>query len=708
MAKGRYLPFIMGFAGLTLLLTLSLVTLGKARKLNLLLITIDTLRPDFLGCYSSKAPATPNINALAARGVQFSRAFAHTPTTLPSHTNILLGASPPFHGVHDNANFLVRAEFITLAEWLKERGYATAAFVGAFPLDSRFGLHQGFDVYDDNYGTQGPQDVVFVERRAEVVIDQALAWLRQQDGPWFCWVHCFDPHQRYDPPEPFRTQYRDNLYAGEVAYVDFALGRLFSFLEESKGQESTLVVFTGDHGESLGEHGEMTHGYFAYNSTLWVPLLIYYPRVKPQSIAENVSHVDIFPTVCDILGLETPAHVQGSSMLPLMEGKKFSPRPIYFESLTAYCNRGWAPVRGYIEGSLKYIDSPIPEIYDLTNDFHEATNLAEKEDVRPFQLKFDRLMAALSPPGKSEAKTPSDRETREKLRSLGYIASLPAPAKKAFTREDDLKVLLPFHSKWMRAMVLHQQGKTEQAIALLRDIIAQRKDFDLAYTYLGNYYKDQKKFKEAQDILEEAYRYNPQSFRILVAYAIFLIDRGKYDDALLLLEKAKSLVDYDPEVWNYIGVAHWQRGDYERALHAYTQALTLDNNYPVVFNNLGSLYLSIYLKTRDPKANQTAIANFRQAIQFDPKYASAYNGLGAALKFVGDLDGAIENWEKAVELKPDYGYALYNLGLTYLAKGLKSQALVYFMRYKTGFYDSLSVEEKNKLDRLIENCRKNP
>ncbi len=697
-----------GLAGMILLASIFWASPTRPQEFNLLLITIDTLRADALGCYSRLAPATPNINALAAKGTLFTRAFAHTPTTLPSHTNILLGACPPFHRVHDNANFLVQPQFLSLAEWLKDHGYATAAFVGAFPLDSRFGLNQGFDIYDDNYGTQGPEDVVFIERKAEAVIDQAIRWLQVQKKPWFCWVHCFDPHQPYAPPEPFKTQYRDNLYAGEVSYVDFALGRLFSFLQETSQEKSTVIVFTGDHGEALGEHGEMTHGYFAYNSTLWIPLIIYHPRTKPGQVNQNVCHADIFPTVCEILSLPTPAHVQGFSLVPAIKGKSLPCRAIYFESLTAFCNRGWAPLRGFIAGHRKFIDLPIPEVYDLGTDFAEATNIAEEVNIRDLKHQLESLVVTLSSPKKVTAKTLSDRETREKLSSLGYLSSIQMPTEKIFTPKDDLKVLLPYHSKWMQAMVLHQQGKNEPAIALLLEIIAERKDFDLAYTYLANYYKERTKWEAAQQVLEEAYRYNPKSFRILIAYGLLLIDTRKYDEALVFLEKARTLVDYDPEVWNYIGVAHWRKGDYEQALQAYARALSLDSNYAVVFNNLGSLYLSLYLKKRAPEDIERAMANFRQAIQFDPKYASAYNGLGAALKFSGDLDGAIENWQKALELRPDFDYPLYNLGLTYLAKGERSQALIFLTRYKAKFYDTLSPEEKNKLDTLIENCRRKP
>ncbi len=677
---------------------------SKDEQLNLLLVTIDTLRADRLSCYGSREVKTPNIDSLAQEGVLFIRAFANSAMTLPSHTNILLGTTPSYHGVHDNSNFIVREKFLTLAEHLKKYGYATGAVIGAFPLDSRFGLTQGFDLYDDNYGSQGPEEFTYVERKAAVVIDKALGWLQDKRSPWFLWIHCFDPHQPYDPPEPFKTQFKGRPYDGEVAYVDSVLGKLFTYLKENDLEDKTLIILTADHGESLGEHGEMTHGYFAYNATLWVPLIIFSPGMKSAQVTQNVSHIDIFPTVCDILGIEKPDSLQGSSLVPLMQGRPLSDRDIYFESLTAYYNRSWAPLRGYIEGSKKFIDSPLPELYDLEKDFHELNSLAQGTDLNKYKLNLEKLVKRQSSPQESEAQQKADKETQEKLRSLGYISSPQPVLKKDFTAKDDLKVLLPYHNKWMKAMVSHQNGKIDEGIALLKEIISERKDFDLAYTYLANYYKEQGKLREAVETLQAAYQNNPLSFRIITIYGIFLVDQGRYDEAIEILKKGLMLIDYDPEVWNYLGVAYWNKGSYHEALKAYERALALDWNYPIVFNNVGSLYLSIFLKNGQQDAFQKAIENFKKAIELDPGYASAYNGLGAALKMAGNIDGAIECWKKAVELKPDFGFPLYNLGLVYLARGEKSEALSYFNKYKEKFYSSLPQKEKEKLDDLIQKC----
>jgi len=699
---GAAFHIVSGFLVLGVLIAAPLFG-AAAAKPNVLLITIDTLRPDRLSCYGGSSFKTPVIDGLAARGVLFTRAFAHNPLTLPSHANILLGVTPLVHGVHDNANFFVPKAIPNLAVRLKAEGYATGAFVGAFPLDSRFGLTPGFDVYDDNYGSQGPTDMAFVERKAEAVVELAVRWLAAQKGPWFLWVHCFDPHQPYDPPEPYRTRFRGSPYNGEVAYVDSALGKLFAFLKDGKLEENTLTVLTADHGEALGEHGEATHGYFAYNATLHVPLILAGPGLKPGRSDGEVGHVDLFPTVCDVLGIDPPAGLQGLSLLPLVRGKTLPFRPIYFEALTAYYNRGWAPLKGYIEGRDKFMESPIPELYDLETDFAEKTNKAPGADLAACRRTFQRILG--SSPAPAPARGKMDRETQEKLRSLGYVASPQPPTEKKFTDKDDLKTLLPYHEKWMTALGSYNRGRPEEGITALREIIAERKDFDLAYTYLANFLKKQNRMKEAVSVLQDGWRANPSSFRIMSIYGIFLADAGRYAEAVDVLTKAVGIIDFDPEVWNYLGVAYWSQGKYDEARKAYDRGLALDSNYPFLINNIGSLHLSTYLKTKDPAEIRAAIAEFLRAAALDPRYPSAFNGLGAALKMAGDEEGAIENWKKAVELKPDFDFPLYNLGLTLLARGNKAEALRYFLVYKEKFSSGLPQAERDKLEALIQKCR---
>jgi arylsulfatase A-like enzyme len=342
---------------------------------NLLLITIDTLRADRLSCYESTRVQTPNIDRLAQKGALFFRAFANTPTTLPSHASILLGITPLHHGVHDNYNFVVHEEFLTLAEHLKNFGYSTGAIIGAHPLDSRFGLDQGFDTYDDDYDKLSSQKFAQGERQADDITKKAMEWLKGRESPWFLWLHFYDPHDPYEPPEPFYSEYKDSLYDGEVAFMDSELGKLLDYMKTNNLSKNTLIVLTSDHGESLEEHGEKTHGYFAYNSTIWIPLIFTIPNGSQKVVEQYVSHIDIFPTACEILKIPKPQFLQGISLIPALKGEKLPKRPLYFESLYPHYSRGWAPQQGYIYGKEKFIESPIPELYNLEQDFQEKKNI---------------------------------------------------------------------------------------------------------------------------------------------------------------------------------------------------------------------------------------------------------------------------------------------------------------------------------------------
>jgi arylsulfatase A-like enzyme/Flp pilus assembly protein TadD len=677
---------------------------GGLKNPNVLLITIDTLRPDRLGCYGSQYLKTPAIDALAGRGVVFTRAFAHNPETLPSHANILLGVTAAVHGVHDNTNFVVRPEFVTLASWLKDRGYATAAVIGAFPLDSRFGLTRGFDLYDDDYGTQSPDRTSFVERPAEDVASRAAAWIAGRQGPWFLWVHFFDPHQPYNAPEPFASRFRNDPYSGEVAYTDKALGGLLDGLKERGLQDRTLVVLTADHGESLGEHGEATHGYFAYNSTIRIPLIIAGPGFKPGRAQGTASHIDIFPTICDLCGGPKPAALQGISLLPAIRGGDVPARPVYFESLMANCTRGWAPLRGFIDGRMKYIDSPIPELYDLDQDPGETANLALRTDLGAYKSRLRAYLAAASAGDKAGARRAADRETREKLGALGYVASPRLADQKQYTEKDDLKTLLPFHNRCQDADLLISRGRSSEAITSLEGVIAERSDFEDAYTDLAKLFRSLGRAVDATETLKRGTRMNPKSYQIAVLYANALSETGRNDEAVEILKKQLALIDYDPEGWNYLGGAYLNQKNYREAEKAFERALQLDQNYAVVVNNLGTLYLTASLDSKDRGSLAKAIARFQRAIQIDSAYASPYNGLGAAMKISGDLDGAIRNWEKAVALKPDFRFALFNLGLAYLAKGEKAKALEHLTHYRDRFSAGLSSQERTQLEALIQKC----
>jgi arylsulfatase A-like enzyme/Tfp pilus assembly protein PilF len=698
--------FFLFLAFFIILVPLEASNTKKNSGKNVLLITIDTLRSDRLSCYDSQYVHTPNIDSLAEKGILFSRAFANTSTTLPSHTNILLGVSPLYHGVHDNLHFVVREDFLTLAEHLKANGYATAAFVGAYPLDSRFGLAQGFDIYDDEYMHRYDQNLSTLERRAEDVIDTAIESMEKISSPWFVWIHCYDPHLPYEPPEPFKSQFAENPYEGEVAYVDFMMGKLLKFLEEKRLMDETMIVFTGDHGESLGQHGEMSHGFYAYNSAIWVPLIINVPGLEAKRMQLNVSHLDIFPTVCDFAGVKKPSFLQGSSLLPVLRGKKLADRPIFFESMYPYYSHGWAPLRGFIAGHEKFIDSPIPEVYDLEKDFDEATNLASARKLDGYRNQLGVIIKDLSSPESLHSRESYDRETLKKLSSLGYISRSPGAAKESFGQEDDVKTLLPFHNKVFEAMNMYGKGKTNEAIEMLKNIITARKDIGIAYYRLGFLFMNEGKTDEALEILRQGLSNVPDDYDVYRNYVNILRRAQKFDEIIENFhEKSYREISVDPEIWNNLGFAYGQIEKWDEAINAYNRAVSLDSKYAEAFHNLGDAYRLLAIKNKDRGLLKKSSEKFQKAIDADPNYPSPYFGLGRVHQILRNLDEAIYHFKKALELQPDFGAAYYYLGLTYLDKGEKSQALACFVTIKEKFSSTYSEEQKRRIDELIKQCK---
>ncbi len=675
-------------------------------RLNVLLITIDTLRADWLSCYGSEHLDTPNIDSLSERGVLFSRAFANTSTTLPSHANILLGATPPYHGVHDNINFVVREGFLTLAEYLKDHGYSNGAFIGAYPLHAKFGLNQGFDTYDDEMERLPFQDFMSEERKGEVVIDRALSWLKKRNAPWFLWIHCWDPHDPYKPPEPFLSQYKEHPYTGEVAYVDFVLGRLFAYLEENNLFENTLVIFTGDHGESLGQHGEKTHGFLAYNTTIWIPLIIISPGHEKRRVEHYVSHLDIFPTVCDILNLEKPPFLQGISLVPALKGKNVPQRSIYFESLHPYYSKGWAPLRGFVFNKEKYTSSPIPELYDLDADFDEKNNLAAKRKLDRFEKRLEKIMSDYISPESERAEERLDKESLEKLRSLGYVSSAPDIRKENFTQDDDVKMRLPYYNQAMDALKRYDEGNRKQGFETLKKIITERKDLAVAYINLADLYKKEENLSDAVEVLKIGHKNVPSNYFVFFSLLSYLQEAGRYKNIIQAFHgKSYLQMEYDPAIWNLLGNAYYKTKNFEKAVDQYEMALSIDAESQLLFANLGEAQFSLAVKKKDKTMLKKALRNFQTAVKLDPDYAFSYVGSGKAFRLLGRYDYAIVSFRKALDLDDKLEEALYVLGLTYLDKGNKDKALSTLTLYKQKYYDSLHDDQKQILDDLIIRCK---
>ena len=678
----------------------------KQPRLNVLLITVDTLRADRVSCYNSQHVQTSNMDSLAERGFVFTRAFAHNPLTLPSHTNIMLGTTPLFHGVHDNVNFVISKNSLTLAEHLKIYGYATGAVIGAYPLDSRFGLNQGFDFYDDDFKSKGSPKYAPGERKAEVVVNIAHNWLKKQEGPWFLWMHIWDPHFPYEPPEPFLTQFKDRPYDGEVAYVDSVLGDFFNLLKQAGLFEKTLIVLTSDHGESLGQHGERTHGILAYNTTIWVPLIIYIPNKEHGKVRQPVSHTDIFPTICDVLGVEAPPFLQGISVQPALKAKKLPERRIYFESLEPYYNYGWAPLRGYIENNEKYFDSPIPELYFLHKDFDENQNKASTNKLENYKARLEQTLSGLTNPENIEAKSKPDRETLEKLKSLGYVGSPVFLKKEKYGPEDDVKILLPFYNEIADAYTFREEGKTEEGIELLQQIIKKQKKVYFAYIYLAKLYRESNRMQDALNILKQGLDVHPLCYEIVSLYSEYLLDAGRFDEVIDILDSHTLIrMEHDALLWNYLGLAYMKKGDVDNAIKAFETAVSVDQQYADVFVNLGRIYFSRYLRTKEKNAYKNSIYNYKKAIEVEPDNAEAFYGLGVAYMQDGREKDAIYLLEITLVLDPGLIKAYYFLGLAYLTNNNLNEAFNCLSAYKKIAYRSLSNEEKMTLDSLIHRAK---
>jgi arylsulfatase A-like enzyme/tetratricopeptide (TPR) repeat protein len=636
---------------------------------NVLLITIDTLRADVLSTYGGRA-STPRLDALAVRGARFTFAHAHAVVTLPSHTSLLTGTYPYDHGVRDNNGYRVHAGQATLATRLKALGYATGAFVGGFPLDQRFGLNAGFDVYDDRIGEAGSTvDFALPERRADTVVAPALQWIGAQQGKWLAWVHVFDPHAPYQAPEQFARRYPDDPYAAEVAWTDFALGPLVDRLATLP--RPTLVIVTADHGESLGEHGELTHGIFAYEPTLRVPLVVAElggaaAPATPAGVTIDaaVRHVDIVPTVLEAVGAPADARLAGASLASLVAAGRGDDRPSYFEAMTANLSRGWAPLRGVVAGRDKYVDLPIQELYELAADPGEHKNVAAARRERTEILLNTLRGFNVAPPSLPGEETSA---VRDRLRALGYVGGSAAAPRDRYGDGDDPKKLIDIDALLHRAGDLYQRGQPQEAAALFQQAIERRPDTADAYRYLAFVYWQRGRPAEAIRTLEDALKHGVSHRDVRVKLGIYLAETGHAARAIALLD---GLAGDDIEALNALGIAYGQAGRTAEAMRTFTRALEIDPSNGLAWQNIGTLQL----RGGD---RQAAEASLRRALSIDDSLPGAFTTLGVVLSDGGRKPEAIEAWKRAVALSPGEFDALYNLTVTLADLGRRDEARTY-------------------------------
>ena len=638
---------------------------GSAKGADVVLITIDTLRADAPGFMGNAKVQTPVLDRLAAAGRVYTDTHAHNVVTLPSHTNILTGLYPFQHGVRDNSGFVLDAKVPTLGTRLREAGYATAAFVGAYPLDSRFGLNRGFDVYDDHYPLgSNPEDFVIAERRGDQVVAAALAWWNAAAGkPRFLWVHLYDPHAAYDPPEPFAGRYRDAPYLGEVAAVDSFLAPLLD-PHLSNREKPALIVMTADHGESLGEHGELTHGLFAYEPTLKVPLVLWGQGVTPGRDDRAARHVDIVPTVLRALGLTVPPELPGRSLLAPPEAGVS-----YFESLTTSLNRGWAPLRGVLRDHRKMIDLPLPELYDLVRDPHEERNLFGEDRRTAAGLRKALPAESAWPPPKG--KVSAEEEAR--LRSLGYSAG-QAQAKARYTAADDPKNLVKLDEKVHEVIDAYSRRQYERAVALSREVVQERPDMADGYEHLALALRQLERHGEAVAVLRDGVRRagNRESLRRQLGLA--LAESGQAREAVDVLAPLAQAEGADSTTLNAYGIALSDAGRNDEAAAALQRVVAKYPEDPKGYENQGIVALR---RGRVPEARDA----LRHALELNPSLPIAWNTLGVALYQLEGPPAALDAWQRSVALDGTQYDALYNYGLVAAEAGRPEQARQALLRF---------------------------
>jgi arylsulfatase A-like enzyme/Tfp pilus assembly protein PilF len=644
---------------------------------HVLLITIDTLRADHLDVYGYRKAQAPVIARLARDGVLFENAVSPVPLTLPSHCSIFTGTYPAYHGVRDHSGFALSPRSETIATSLRARGFATGAFVGAFVLDSRFGMDLGFDYYYDRFDSTRSKagSLEGLERRAEQVSREALRWMELQAGrSFFAWLHFYDPHAPYAPPEPFKTRYAGNPYDGEIAYTDSVVGKVLDFLIRKNWYQNALIVLTSDHGEDLGDHGENTHGYFVYDSTVRVPLIIKLPGGKyaGKAISSQVRTIDIFPTVLQILRAPSVPQVQGRGLFPLIAlGVRRSAENAYGETYYPYYHFGWSPLRYIRTDRLKFIDAPQPELYDIVSDPAETKNLEASHSALANELR-DRLRAAYSrfrsqPSSKKEETDPA---TLEKLRSLGYVTYLSRTSGEIETGLPDPKAKLQIYNLFQQALLQSAQGAPQAAIRKFEEVLRLEPKLIDARIQLGLLLKNMGEYARAVEELKLALQADSSnaiaSYNLAHAYASW----GKLDEAMLGFKRTLELDPREVRARIGLGIGYQTRGAAQEAEREYRAALAIDSGDTTALNNLGGIYLS----QRDPVK---ALAELRRSLDSDSRRADTHNLMGSALWLHDEPEKALLEFREAIRLDNHLVDAYLNLGMLLNSLKRTQEALGY-------------------------------
>jgi len=650
-SKRRIASFLLIPAAAGIGLVLSAGAADKVKKdagLNVLLVTLDTTRADRLGCYGFAKARTPNLDSLAAGGVRFANAYCPTPMTLPSHCSILTGTYPIYHKVHNNGTYYLNPEILTLTERFKENGFRTAAFVSSFNVDSRFGTDKGFEVYDDTYGRDEMIKTFRSERSAAETSAAFIGWLDGLGGAkFFAWVHYYDPHMPYRPPSPFREQFPGDPYDGEIASMDHAFGAVLAKLKEKNLLDKTLIVIAGDHGEALGEKGEVDHGVLIYDVSMRIPFILFAPRNLPAGkvVDARVRLIDIMPTVLDLVKLPSVKNVQGASLLPFIEGKRTDDLTCYLESYYPLETYGWSELVGVIDKDWKYIRAPRPELYNIKTDKDENRNLYESDPQTAAALrkKFDDVLRENTSNLVLSRRKMSLVE-EERLRSLGYVGGdgavklpkgpLPDPKDKM----GEFRILMAaVQSEW--------DGDMAAAEKNYREMVRLAPDVAWRYLDLAIFLSKNKRLPEAAAVLEQGLTRLPDAFPLYSRLAHFYMGLGKLQEAL---DMSRAALRMDPRYFDALVIAaavEDARGNWAESVKYYKTALDVEPE-----NRMVGMKYAYALAASGSGEEAAAIDEALK--REDPKDFRIYLDLGVIYTSLGKLDRAEENLARAVEISP--------------------------------------------------------
>jgi arylsulfatase A-like enzyme/uncharacterized protein HemY len=655
--------------------------LRRGKDLNVILITLDTCRADRLGCYGFSEIETPTIDGFAERGIRFEDCISQTPLTLPSHTSIFTGTVPFFHGVRDNGGFIVPPELKTMAEVFKDGGYATAAFVAAYVLDSKWGLNQGFDYYFDRFDLSKFEKISLdsVQRPANEVIDEALKWLEaNKRKKFFTWVHLYDPHTPYQPPEPFKSRYAKNPYAGEIAFADSQLARLWGWLESAGLAQNSILVFAADHGESLGEHRESTHGFFVYQEAIHVPLIFVtpFPKLRRVTSTAVVSLIDVMPTVLEMTGLPRPPEVQGQSLVPLF----FHPRReasgyAYSETYYPRYHFGWSELRSLQDGRHKLIIAPDRELYDLAADPDEARNIApvDNRTLASLEAAAARYIEKFSRNSHQIDVRKIDEETREKLAALGYIGSFTDSTKLEGKKLANPRDKIGVFNELSRARELGMGGRPDEAIAIIRKIIAADPEIGDAYFSLGNIYFKQRNFKEAIPCFEQALERKPDDTFCVINIANSYLNLGRPEEGVSFVIDYMRKGFVDSQLFYLLGQLSYVQKKYDEALKYYDECASRNPESAASHNAMAAIYL-----IKDDLAQ--AERHLDAATAINPRLTNLNYNRAELLEKRGDLEAAADAYKLELETNPRHFRASYNLSRVCRSLGREAEEEKYLQQ----------------------------